>query len=300
MIDAYRYGRDPARTLTLLSVWLGHSNPADTYWYLQAAPEIAAVAVRRLTEQAVMMPLLAPILQEFFTAHLTTQRAASAATIRAYRDTWKLFLAFLSERKNVPAHTLETTHVNAAQVIAFLDHLEHDRGNSVATRNLRLAAIKATMAFQATKAPELLDTIARIHTIPVKKHPKPEVTFLTCEETQALLDAITADTWTGRRDRAMFTLAVQTGLRLSEITGLCLTNVHLGTALARGLHWQRAQEPHYPVDISHSIPAEDIPSRAVDPCRPGPFPESARSRAFRRRHSATALPPSGPGHARLP
>ena len=177
-----------------------------------------------------MTALLAPVLQEFFTAHLVTQRAVSAATIRAYRDTWKLFLAFLSERENVPAHKLETTHVDATEVIAFLDYLEDDRGNSVATRNLRLAAIKATMAFQATKAPELLDTIARIHTVPVKKHPKPEVTFLTYGETQALLDAITADTWTGRRDRVMFTLAAQTGLRLSEITELCLSSVHLGAA----------------------------------------------------------------------
>jgi len=177
-----------------------------------------------------MTALLAPILQEFFTAHLVTQRAVSAATIRAYRDTWKLFLAFLSERENVPAHKLETNHVDATAVIAFLDYLEDDRGNSVATRNLRLAAIKATMAFQATKAPELLDTIARIHTIPVKKHLKPEVTFLTYGETQALLDAITADTWTGRRDRAMFTLAIQTGLRLSEITELSLASVHLGAA----------------------------------------------------------------------
>ena len=177
-----------------------------------------------------MMPLLAPILQEFFTAHLVSQRAVSAATIRSYGDTWKLFLAFLSERENMAAHKLETTHVDATQVIAFLDHLEHARGNSVATRNLRLAAIKATMAFQATKAPELLDTIARIHAIPVKKHAKPQVTFLTFRESQALLDAITTDTWTGRRDRVMFTLAVQTGLRLSEITGLCLTNVHLGAA----------------------------------------------------------------------
>lgn len=173
---------------------------------------------------------LAPILQEFFTAHLVTQRAVSAATIRAYRDTWKLFLAFLSERNNVPAHKLGTNHVDATEVIAFLDYLENARGNGVATRNLRLAAIKATMAFQATKAPELLDTIARIHTIPVKKYPKPEVTFLTHEETQALLDSITADTWTGRRDRVMFTLAAQTGLRLSEITELRLASVHLGAA----------------------------------------------------------------------
>ena len=86
------------------------------------------------------------------------------------------------------------------------------------------------MAFQATKAPELLDTIARIHTIPVKKYPKPQVTFLTYGESQALLDAITTDTWTGRRDRAMFTLAVQTGLRISEITELSLASIHLGAA----------------------------------------------------------------------
>ncbi|PND54122.1 integrase [Mycobacterium sp. ENV421] len=176
------------------------------------------------------MTALAPILQEFFTAHLVGQRAVSAATIRAYRDTWRLFLAFLSGREHVPAYRLETSHVNADEVIAFLDYLETDRGNSVATRNLRLAAIKATMAFHATRAPEALDTIARIHTIPVKKYPRPEVTFLTHGETQALLDAITADTWTGRRDRAMFTLAIQTGLRLGEITELSLTSVHLGAA----------------------------------------------------------------------
>jgi integrase len=247
-----------------------------------------------------MTALLAPILQEFFTAHLVTQRAVSAATIRAYRDTWKLFLAYLSDRENVPAHKLETNHVHATEVIAFLDYLENDRGNSVATRNLRLAAIKATMAFQATKAPELLDTVARIHTIPVKKYPKPEVTFLTYGETQALLDAITADSWTGRRDRAMFTLAVQTGLRLSEITELSLASVHLGAAPPRGLHRQGTQEPHYPIDINHSIPAQGVLPRTVDPTRPGSFPESARFRAIRRRRSAKALPAPGQGHVHLP
>src|SRR5271170_2619403 len=182
------------------------------------------------TGQGVMMALLAPVLQEYFTAYLVTQRAMSAATIRAYRDTWRLFLAFLSDKANLPAHKLETTHVVPDQVIAFLDHLEHERGNGTATRNNRLAAIKAMTAFQATRAPELLDTIARIHAIPVKKHPKPQVTFLSFGETQALLDAITTGTWTGRRDQAMFTLAAQTGLRLSEITGLSIADVHLGTA----------------------------------------------------------------------
>ena len=115
-------------------------------------------------------------------------------------------------------------------MVAFLDHLEHHRGNCVATRNLRLAAIKGLMAFPATQTPEHLDIIARIKAIPVKKHPKPDLTFLTVAQTQALLNAIPSNTWTGRRDLAMFTLAIQTGLRLSEITSLTITSVHLGTA----------------------------------------------------------------------
>jgi site-specific recombinase XerD len=176
------------------------------------------------------MSLLAPVLQEYFTAHLVTQRAMSPATIRTYRDTWRLFLTFLSDKTGLPAHRLETTHIDEAKVNAFLDHLEHQRGNSVATRNLRLAAIKGLMGFWGTKAPEQLDTVARIHAIPVKKHAKPQVTFLTTAEVQALLDAIDTNTWIGRRDRAMFTLAAQTGLRLSEITTLSIASVHLGTA----------------------------------------------------------------------
>lgn len=176
------------------------------------------------------MSQLAPILQEYFTAYAVTQRAMSGATIRAYRDTWRLFLTFLSEAARVPAHELRLTHTTPAQVIAFLDYLERERGNSAATRNLRLAAIKSVMAFHASRSPEHLDTIARISAIPVKKTPKPQMTFLTSPESQTLLDAIPAGTWTGRRDRAMFTLAIQTGLRLSEITSLQTASLHLGAA----------------------------------------------------------------------
>ncbi len=171
---------------------------------------------------------LAPILQEYFTSYLVTQRAMSGATIRTYRDTWKLFLGFLSLSADAPVFQLEVTDIDAASVLAFLDHLETQRGNSAATRNLRLAAIKSVMAFYATKDPARLDTVAQIHAIPVKKKPKPQPTFLTGQQTQALLESISTDTWTGRRDRAMFTLAAQTGLRLSEITGLRPSDLHLG------------------------------------------------------------------------
>lgn len=175
-----------------------------------------------------MTRLLAPVLQEYFTAYLVTQRAMSDATIRTYRDTWALFLAFLSDTLQTPAFQLNITDIDAARVLAFLDQLETRRGNSVSTRNLRLAGIKSTMAFYATKDPERLNTVAQIQAIPVKRKPKPTPTFLTVAQTQALLESISTTTWTGRRDLAMFTLAAQTGLRLSEITGLRPANLHLG------------------------------------------------------------------------
>ena len=108
------------------------------------------------------MGALAPILQEYFTAYLMTQRAMSGATIRTYRDTWKLFLGFLSRTVHVPVHQLQTTDIDASRVLNFLEHLETGRGNTVATRNLRLAAIKSLMGFYATKAsPEQLHIVAQ-------------------------------------------------------------------------------------------------------------------------------------------
>src|SRR4051794_19686770 len=162
------------------------------------------------------MSPLAPILQEYFTAYLVTQRAMSQATIRAYRDTWRLLLTFLSGIVQVPAHQLQLTDLDPAHVVAFLEHLEQERGNSAATRNLRLAAIKSVMAFHANSSPDPLDPIAGITPIPVKNPPKPQMTFLPGAEAQALLDAAPPTPWTNRRDRAMLTLAIQTGLRLSE------------------------------------------------------------------------------------
>lgn len=174
------------------------------------------------------MTSLAPLLQEYFTAYLLGQRAASSATVHTYRDTWRLFLTFLSSQTNKPAHALDQADIDQRAVIAFLDHLEADRHNSIGTRNLRLASIKSVMAFAAPKTPEALGTIARIQAIPVKKQPRPEVAYLTENGVQTLLDAIDTITWTGRRDKAMFTLAAQTGLRISELINLQTTSLQLG------------------------------------------------------------------------
>ena len=173
------------------------------------------------------MSRLGPILQQYFTTYLITQRAMSPATIATYRDTWRLFLTFLSGQMGRPAHTLELHDIDETRVTDFLDYLEDKRGNSIATRNLRLAAIKSVMTFRAVHRPEALETISRIQAIPVKKRSKPQVTFLTVAQTQALLDAIDTTTWPGRRDQAMFTLAIQTGLRLSEIISLTAESLSL-------------------------------------------------------------------------
>lgn len=171
------------------------------------------------------MTALAPILQEYFTAHLVRQRAATTATIRTYADTWKLFLHYLTGIIDKPAYLIDLDDIEPDHITAFLNYLEDQRHNSVSTRNLRLAGIKGVLAFWAARAPEHLDTIARIQAIPVKKHPRPDIAYLTDVELQALLDAIPTLTWTGRRDRAMFALAAQTGLRISELANLTTTSL---------------------------------------------------------------------------
>jgi integrase/recombinase XerD len=233
---------------------------------------------------------LAPILQEYFTAYAVTQRAMSGATIRAYRDTWKLFLAFLSDATHMPAHQLQLAHITPVEVVAFLDHLERGRGNGIATRNLRLAAIKSVMAFHASRSPDYLDVIARINAIPVKKHPKPQMTFLTGAEAQALLDAIATDTWTGRRDRAMFTLAIQTGLRLSEITSLQAGDLHLGTAAHVACTGKGRKNRTTPLTAATTTVLKDyLRERVTHPGRalfPGPRGEALSADAVQQRLSA--------------
>jgi len=176
------------------------------------------------------MITLGSFLREYFTTFLSAQKAASPATIVAYRDTWRLFLQFLAATTNTQVANLRLEAITPESVNGFLEHLQADRGNGAATRNLRLTAIKSAMSYLAIKAPEHLDRASRITAIPVKKQTKPDMTFLTSKETQVFLTAIDTTTWTGRRDHTMFTLAAQTGLRLSELTSLTIESIHLGAA----------------------------------------------------------------------
>jgi site-specific recombinase XerD len=175
------------------------------------------------------MTPLAPSLQAFFTDRLIAQRQASPHTIAAYRDTLRMLLAFASQTTSTQPSLLDIAQLDAELVGAFLDHLEHERGNSARTRNARLAAIRSLFRYLALKHPEHADTIARVLAIPPKRFDQALVTWLTEPELDALLAAPDTSTWIGRRDHAMILLAAQTGLRASELCSLTLADIRLGT-----------------------------------------------------------------------
>jgi len=172
---------------------------------------------------------LAPTLQAFFTDRLARHRQASPHTIAAYRDALKLLLVFAAQHTGKQPSQLEITDLDAPVIGTFLDHLESGRGNSVRTRNARLAAVHALFRFAALHHPEHAAVIQRILAIPPKRLDRQLVTYLTEPEATALLAAPDTTTWTGRRDHALLVLAIQTGLRVSELTALTCADVRLGT-----------------------------------------------------------------------
>lgn len=175
------------------------------------------------------MTAVAATVQGFFTDRLISQRQASPRTIAAYRDAIRMLLLFASSRTTKPLSKLDFADLDATTVAAFLDHLERERANSIRSRNARLAAIHSLFAFAGLHHPEHSDDIARVLAIPAKRTDHRVIEFLTAEEVTELLDRPDRGTPTGRRDHAMLHLAVQTGLRASELTGLRRRDVHLGT-----------------------------------------------------------------------
>ncbi len=171
----------------------------------------------------------APLLERFFTQRLIQQRQASAHTISSYRDTFRQFLKFVEKRLHKPPSRLSFEEIDAPLIVAFLDDLEKRRGVSVRSRNLRLTAIHSFFRFAAFEAPAHSAQIQRVLAIPSKRHARTLVPFLTRAEVDALLLAPDRHTWSGRRDHAFMLVAVQTGLRLSEMTGLKREDLVLGT-----------------------------------------------------------------------
>lgn len=172
---------------------------------------------------------LAPLLERFFTQRLMQQRQASPHTIGSYRDTFRQFLKFIERKYHKSPSRLDFREIDAPLVVAFLDDLEKRQGLSVRSRNLRLTAIHSFFRYAAFEMPAYSAQIQRVLAIPSKRFTKTLVPFLTRPEVDALLAAPDPSTWSGRRDQAFLLVAVQTGLRLSEMTGLKREDIVFGT-----------------------------------------------------------------------
>lgn len=176
------------------------------------------------------MTALAPLLQGFFADRLVAQRRVTPHTLSAYRDTFRLLLQFASTRLKKAPSDLHLDELDAQFIGEFLNHLERTRKNSIRTRNARLAAIRSFFRYLASREPACLAIIQRVLAIPQKKFEKNIVCFLEPSELEGLLVAPDQGTWIGRRDHALLLMTAQTGLRVSEVTGLRLEDIELGAS----------------------------------------------------------------------
>lgn len=227
------------------------------------------------------MTLLAGILEAFFTTRLQRQQAASANTIAAYRDTFRLLLRFAQDRRGKAPSDLLLAEIDAPLVSAFLDHLEHRRGNGARTRNARLAAIHSFFRYAILEEPGHAAICQRVLAIPTKRTDRRLVTSLDRAEIEAVLAQPDRTTWLGRRDHALLFLCLQTGLRVSELVGLrCRDLVLTGGAHVR-CHGKGRKDRCTPLtrDAVRLLRAW-FAERAGDPDAPA-FPSRRRTRMSR-------------------
>jgi site-specific recombinase XerD len=165
-------------------------------------------------------PTLARIVESFFRDTLTIQRRASPRTVASYRDSLKLFLVFVSKKKNRPPSSLTIGDLNAEEVVAFLNHIETDRGCSIATRNVRRTALRTFFRHVGYEDPAELGVVERVLMVPAKRCDQVPIDFLRPDEQDALLAAPDRATVRGRRDHALLLFLVRTGARESELVGV--------------------------------------------------------------------------------
>jgi len=170
-------------------------------------------------------PSFAQLLQDFFFEHLMAQRDVSPRTIASYRDAFRLLLRFVQDHNQKAGATLALVDLDAPVLLAFLDHLEHERRNGARSRNARLAALRSFFRYAGTRDPLSLPIVQRVLAIPAKRHDRPLLGYLSRAEMDAILRAPDGDTWSGRRDRALFATLYNTGARISEAIGLRATDI---------------------------------------------------------------------------
>ena len=193
------------------------------------------------------MTLLAPHVAAFLRDRLQRERDASPHTCNAYADALRLLVVFVAKKHRTQPSGLRLEHLDAATVLAFLEHLENERHNSARSRNARLAALKSFVKFLEYRAPSHLDRTRRILAIPFKKTDQRLIPHLSYSEMQALLDAPDPSSRDGIRDRAMLHLAFAAGLRVSELVGLLLDDVVLQSSPAIRVRGKGRRERFLPL-----------------------------------------------------
>ncbi|GAB6156806.1 hypothetical protein JCM39194_00060 [Desulfotomaculum varum] len=167
------------------------------------------------------------MLQKFFLERLMNQMNASPDTIKAYRDTFRIFLRYMNEEKHCAPSQLTLEMINAENVLDFLQYIETVRNNSTKTRNHRLAAIHSFMNYVSFQAPEYLSVIQRVMSIPFKKTETRQVEYLVDEEVDAIMQGCDLSSWLGRRDRLMLAILYNTGVRVSELVSIKKRDISL-------------------------------------------------------------------------
>lgn len=191
-------------------------------------------------------PSFASLVQQFFTEYLVTQRALSPRTISSYRDSLMLFLDFAQQRIGKEPAAMLLSEIEPDLILAFLDHLEHERGNSVRSRNLRLAALRTFIKFAGRRDLSSLHVVERVLAVPMKRFEHPMLGFLSREEMIAVIGQ-PGETWTSRRDHLLLAMLYNTGARVSEIIGVRVADVVLDSAPYVLLHGKGRKQRAVPL-----------------------------------------------------
>ena len=211
-------------------------------------------------------------IQAYFLEHLMRQRQASPHTVASHRDTFRLLITFAHKQLHIEPSELEIQDLDVPFILTFLDYLEKERANSPRTRNTRLAAIHSFYRYVALNEPSLSGLAQRVLAIPNKRYEHKQVSFLTKKEAKAILSAPDRNTWTGRRDRLLLLVGLQTGLRVSELAALCWDSIvfdHRGYIRCHGKGRKERCTPlrDKVVDAFHNW-LRECPSEPQDPVFP--------------------------------
>ena len=185
--------------------------------------------------------------QAFFTVHLCHHKRVSPQTLASCRDSFRLLLNFVQETRGIEPSALSVNDLDAPTILTFLDHLEHQRGNAIRSRNIRLSALRTFFRFVALRDPESVETATRVLAIPMKREDKKLVGYLTRPEIDALIATPDQSHWIGRRDHALLMTMYNSGARVSEMTTLRCKQVCFGATTFLQLHGKGRKERTIPL-----------------------------------------------------